>query len=88
MNWLLFLIVGLIAGVIAKAVMPGTRQEPSGWLMTILLGIAGAYVGGFIASAMGFGAGGGFIWSVLFAAVGAMVIIGLLRLFTSGRRTV
>jgi uncharacterized membrane protein YeaQ/YmgE (transglycosylase-associated protein family) len=89
MNWLVFLIVGLLAGVIAKAVMPGTRSEPAGWLMTIILGIAGAFVGGFIANALGFsGVGNGFIWSVLLAAIGAMVIIGLLRLFTGGRRTV
>lgn len=88
MNWLVFLIVGLIAGVIAKAVMPGTRNEPSGWLMTILLGIAGAYIGGIIANVLNIGGGGGFIWSVLLAAVGAIVIIGLLRLFTGGRRAV
>jgi len=88
MSWLVFLIVGLLAGAIAKAVMPGTRDEPSGWLLTMILGIAGAYVGGFIASAMGFGGGGEFIWSVLFAAIGAIVIIGLMRLFTGGRRAV
>jgi uncharacterized membrane protein YeaQ/YmgE (transglycosylase-associated protein family) len=87
MNWLVFLIVGLVAGIIAKAVMPGAREEPAGWVMTTLLGIAGAFVGGFIGEALGFGASG-FIGSVLMAALGAMVIIGLLRLFTTSRRAV
>lgn len=89
MGMLTFLIVGLLAGIIAKAVMPGTRNEPGGWLMTIVLGIAGAFVGGFIANALGLTAvGGGFIWSTLMAALGSIVIIGLLRLFTGSRSAV
>jgi uncharacterized membrane protein YeaQ/YmgE (transglycosylase-associated protein family) len=86
MNFLIFLLVGLIAGVIAKAIMPGTRDEPSGWILTIVLGIAGAFVGGWLGSLMGIGAGG-FVGQILMAAVGAIVIIALLRLF-SGRRAV
>jgi uncharacterized membrane protein YeaQ/YmgE (transglycosylase-associated protein family) len=86
MNFLIFLVVGLIAGVIAKAIMPGTRDEPSGWILTIVLGIAGAFVGGWLGSLMGIGAGG-FVGQILMAAVGAIVIIALLRLF-SGRRAV
>jgi len=86
MHFLIFLLVGLIAGVIAKAVMPGSRDEPSGWILTIVLGIAGAYVGGWLGSLMGIGAGG-FVGEILMAAVGAIVIIALLRLF-SGRRAV
>ena len=85
-NFIVFLIVGLIAGILGKAVMPGARNEPSGWIMTIVLGIAGAYVGGFLGSLFGIGSGN-FIGQVLMAALGAIVIIGLLRLF-SGRRTV
>lgn len=89
MSLITYLIVGLLAGIIAKAVMPGTRDEPSGWAMTLVLGIAGAFVGGFIASALGLTAvSGGLIWSVLMAAMGSIVIIGLLRLFTGGRRAV
>lgn len=87
MDLLVFLIVGLLAGVLAKAIMPGTSNEPSGWILTILLGIAGAYVGGMIGNALGIGAGN-FIMKVVMAAVGAIVIIGLLRLFTGGRRAV
>ena len=84
MNFLIFLLVGLIAGVIAKAIMPGTRDEPSGWILTIVLGIAGAFVGGWLGSLMGIGAGG-FVGQILMAAVGAIVIIALLRLFSSRR---
>jgi uncharacterized membrane protein YeaQ/YmgE (transglycosylase-associated protein family) len=86
MNFLIFLLVGLIAGVLAKAIMPGTRDEPSGWILTIVLGIAGAFVGGWLGSLMGIGAGG-FVGQILMAAVGAIVIIALLRLF-SGRSAV
>ena len=84
MSFLIFLLVGLIAGVLAKAVMPGTRDEPSGWILTIVLGIAGAFVGGWLGSLMGIGAGG-FVGQILMAAVGAIVIIALLRLFSSRR---
>jgi len=87
MDFLVFLIVGLLAGIIAKAVMPGTSKEPSGWILTILLGIAGAFVGGWLGSMLGIGAGS-FIAQVIMAAIGAIVIIGLLRLFTGGRRAV
>lgn len=87
MNFILFLIIGLVAGLIAKAVMPGSNKEPSGWIMTIVLGIVGAYVGGFLAGIVGLG-GFGLIGQVLMAAVGAMAVIGLLRLFTGGRRAV
>lgn len=86
MDILLFLLVGLVAGILAKAIMPGTRSEPGGWLLTILLGIAGAFVGGFIGNALGF-ASYGFWSSILWSTIGALAIIGLLRLF-SGRRTV
>ena len=45
------LIVGLIVGAIAKFLMPGS--DPGGWIMTIVLGIAGSFVGNFIAGALG-----------------------------------
>lgn len=87
MNWIIFLLVGFVAGVLAKALMPGSREEPAGWALTTLLGIAGAFVGGFIGDALGIGASS-VLGSILMAAVGAIVIIALLRLFTSSRRTV
>jgi uncharacterized membrane protein YeaQ/YmgE (transglycosylase-associated protein family) len=88
MNWIVFLLVGLIAGAIAKAVMPGTRDEPAGWLLTLVLGICGAFVGGWLGATLFGTVATGFIGQILLAAVGAIVIIAVLRLFTGGRRTV
>jgi uncharacterized membrane protein YeaQ/YmgE (transglycosylase-associated protein family) len=78
--WILF---GLIVGAIAKLLMPG--RDPGGWIVTILLGIAGSFVGGFIATALTSRNNQtvGFIGSVL----GAMLLLFLYRLFV-GRRTV
>ena len=85
MDWLVFLFVGLIAGVIAKSIMPGSAKEPSGWLLTILLGIAVAYVGGFLGRTLLGASANNFVMHIVFATVGAIVIIGLMRLLT-GRR--
>ncbi len=69
--WIAF---GLIAGVAAKVLMPG--RDPGGFIITILLGIAGAVVGGFIATQLGFGSVGGFdIRSFLIAVGGAMLLL-------------
>jgi len=86
MNFILFLIVGLIAGALAKAIMPGSADEPGGWFMTMILGVVGAFVGGFAGSMLGIG-GGGMVISIVLATVGAIIVIGLMRLFT-GRRAV
>jgi uncharacterized membrane protein YeaQ/YmgE (transglycosylase-associated protein family) len=50
MGILSWIILGLIAGAIAKLLMPG--RDPGGWIVTMLLGIAGAFAGGFIGSAL------------------------------------
>ena len=50
LTWIIF---GLIAGALAKLIMPGNQNM--GWLMTIIIGIVGAYVGAFIGQALGFG---------------------------------
>ncbi len=84
MEFLWFLIIGLVAGLLAKAIMPGTSKEPSGWILTIVLGIVGAMVGGFIARQIGIG--GGLITQIIVATVGAILVIALLRLLTGGRR--
>lgn len=81
--WIIF---GLIAGVIAKAIMPG--RDPGGAIVTILLGIAGAIVGGFIGRALGLGgrADGisdpGFLVGLAFAVLGAIVLLAIYRLAT------
>lgn len=69
--WIVF---GLIAGLIAKFLMPG--RDPGGFIITILLGVIGAVVGGFIANAIGFGGVTGFdLHSFFVAVVGAIVVL-------------
>ncbi len=85
MDWLVFLFVGLVAGLLAKAIMPGSAKEPSGWLLTILLGVAGAYVGGFLGRTLLNTAPNNFVMNIVFATIGAIVIIAIMRLLT-GRR--
>lgn len=72
--WMILL--GLIAGSIAKLLMPG--KDPGGWIVTALLGIAGSIVGGFVFGALGITGGGpsGLIGSI----VGAMILLGAYRL--------
>jgi uncharacterized membrane protein YeaQ/YmgE (transglycosylase-associated protein family) len=85
--WIIF---GLIAGVIAKIVMPG--NDPGGFIITILLGIAGAIVGGFLAGMLGLagptGSFGdrGFLIQLVFAVIGAVILLALYRLI-AGKRT-
>ena len=71
LSWIVF---GLIAGLIAKFLMPG--RDPGGIIITILLGVVGAVVGGFIANAIGFGGVTGFdLHSFFVAVVGALVLL-------------
>lgn len=73
--WIIF---GLIAGVIAKLIMPG--DDPGGFIITILLGIAGALLGGFIGSLLGFGGVGGFDFgSFVIAILGAILLLWIYR---------
>lgn len=79
LSWILF---GLVVGVIAKLLMPG--RDPGGFIITILLGIAGALLGGFIGRAMGFyGPNQGAGW--LMSIAGAIVLLVLYR-FVAPRR--
>lgn len=77
LSWIVF---GLIAGALAKFIMPG--DDPGGIIVTILIGIAGAVVGGFLASLLGLGTVTGFnIGSFLIAIVGALVLLFAYRQF-------
>ncbi|MGE0179590.1 MAG: GlsB/YeaQ/YmgE family stress response membrane protein [Sphingomonas sp.] len=81
-GWLGWIIIGLIAGAIAKAVVPG--RDPGGCLVTMLLGIGGAVVAGFVGQQLGWystGDSAGFIAAI----VGAIGILLVYRLFTSVR---
>jgi uncharacterized membrane protein YeaQ/YmgE (transglycosylase-associated protein family) len=78
-SWILF---GLVVGIIAKLLMPG--RDPGGFIITILLGIAGALIGGFIGRAMGFygpDEAAGWIISIL----GAIVLLALYRMMVRRR---
>jgi len=77
--WILF---GLLVGIIAKLLMPG--RDPGGFIVTILLGIAGALLGGFIGRAMGFygeNEAAGWIISIL----GAILLLGIYRMMVRRR---
>lgn len=79
--WIVF---GLIAGAIAKLLMPG--KDPGGFIVTILLGIIGAVVGGFIGRALGFGDVTGFNFgSFAIAVLGAVLLLIVYRM-VKGRR--
>jgi uncharacterized membrane protein YeaQ/YmgE (transglycosylase-associated protein family) len=84
---LVFIVVGLIAGLLAKLVMPG--RDPGGLIVTTLMGIAGAFIGGLVLQFLGSAAGvtGINIWSILVATLGAVIVLAIYRLF-AGRRTV
>ena len=78
LTWILF---GLIAGALAKFIMPG--NQAMGWLMTIILGIVGAFVGGFIRSALGWGDVNSFdIKSMLLAIGGALIVLWIYGMAT------
>ena len=78
MSILAWIILGLVAGAVAKAIHPG--PDPGGLLVTMLVGIVGAFVGGLIGHAL-FGAGitGFNFWSFLLAVVGAFVTLVVYR---------
>ena len=81
LGWIVF---GLIVGIIAKFLMPG--RDPGGFIVTILLGIAGAVTGGYLGRAFGWygpSQGAGFLMSL----VGAILLLALYRMI-AGRRTV
>jgi uncharacterized membrane protein YeaQ/YmgE (transglycosylase-associated protein family) len=84
MSILLWILFGLIVGVIAKLLTPG--REPGGFVVTVLLGIAGALVGGFLGRLLGiypsYQSTGGFFMSI----VGAVIILAIYQAAV-GRRT-
>jgi uncharacterized membrane protein YeaQ/YmgE (transglycosylase-associated protein family) len=84
MSWVAWIIVGIVAGVIAKWVMPGTKDEPNGVLGTMLMGIIGAVVGGWIYNLVlnQPGASGVNLYSIVVALIGACVVIGLMRVLS------
>ena len=77
MHWLWTIIIGLIVGAVAKLLMPG--KDPGGFIITMLLGIAGSLVGTWLGRAVGWyreGESAGFIMSV----IGAIILLAIYRL--------
>ena len=74
-----WIVMGLIVGVLAKFIMPG--KDPGGLIVTVLIGIAGAFVGGFVGSRLGLGTVTGLnLASILLAIGGAIVLLMVYRL--------
>ena len=82
MNIIAWIVVGLVGGALAKLLMPG--KDPGGILLTILLGIGGAILGGLLSIALGIGNGvDDFdVGTIFLAVVGSMLLLGAYRLIT------
>lgn len=81
-----WIIIGGIAGALAKFIMPG--RDPGGIIVTIIIGIIGGVLGGYIANnVLGLGASGNFIVPIVIATIGAIILLAIYRAVT-GRRTV
>lgn len=81
-----WIVLGLLAGAIAKAIMPGTQG--GGWLATLVLGVVGALLGGFIGSAI-FNIGLDTFWSLqtwIVAILGALLVLVIWGFVTKNRR--
>ncbi|MFD2255683.1 GlsB/YeaQ/YmgE family stress response membrane protein [Luteolibacter algae] len=78
MGFLTWIGLGLVAGILAKIIIPG--KDPGGWIITIILGIGGAFMGGWIGSFAGMGAADGLnLPSIITATGGAIVILLIYR---------
>ena len=82
MGWLTWIVLGLVAGIIAKFLMPG--RDPGGFIVTIVIGILGGVVGGWIGERLGYAGVTGFnLGSILFAVIGAVLLLFIYRLLKS-----
>lgn len=79
MGLLSWVVLGLIAGALAKFVMPG--KDPGGCIVTTVIGIVGALLGGFIATYLGYGGISGFdVRSLVIAILGAILLLAIYRI--------
>ena len=84
MGLISWMVVGLIAGLLARWITPG--PDPGGIIVTVLVGMAGASVGGFVVGILGGAGATGFnVWSILVATLGALILLFLYNLIA--RRT-
>lgn len=86
MNLIAWIVLGLLAGAIAKMLMPG--RDPGGCILTIIIGIVGALLGGFLSTVLGFGGLGGELdWrNLVIAVLGSIVLLALWRMLRGRRR--
>jgi uncharacterized membrane protein YeaQ/YmgE (transglycosylase-associated protein family) len=86
MSWLAWIVLGLIAGGVAKMLMPG--NDPGGCVVTIVIGIVGALLGGWLSTLLGFGGLGGDLdlRNLVIALLGSIVLLALWRLMRGSRR--
>jgi uncharacterized membrane protein YeaQ/YmgE (transglycosylase-associated protein family) len=83
MSFIWTIIIGFIAGIVAKFLMPG-KNEPSGFILTTILGIVGAFVATWLGQALGWygpGEGAGFIGAV----VGAVIVLAIWGMISKNR---
>lgn len=86
MGIIAWIVLGLVAGAIAKAILPG--KQGGGWLITLVIGVVGALLGGWIGSAV-FGIGLEEFWSIqtwLVAILGALLLLVIWGFITRGSR--
>jgi len=85
MHIIAFLLFGLIVGALARLIVPG--REPGGWAVSLLLGVAGSFLGGFIGRVFGLyreGQPAGFVMSL----IGAIILVGIYHAFARRRALV
>jgi uncharacterized membrane protein YeaQ/YmgE (transglycosylase-associated protein family) len=85
MDILLWIVFGLVVGIVAKFIMPG--RDPGGMILTIVLGIVGAMLGGWVGRVLGLYREGE-VAGFLMAVVGAIIVLALYRLVLPGRSRV
>ena len=82
-----WIVVGLIAGLLARFLLPG--DDHGGLILTTLIGMAGAVVGGVLIGVLGGAGATGFnVWSILVATLGAVMLLFVYRLLTGGQRRI
>ena len=85
MGILALLVLGLLAGLVAKLILPG--NDPGGIIVTMVIGVVGAFIGGLIASALGLGGLSGFdLRTFVIAVIGSLLLLVLYRSIAGPRR--
>lgn len=80
-----WIVLGLIVGVLAKWIMPG--KDPGGFIVTIVIGIVGALIGGYLSSYLGYGSVTGFdLRSLAIAVAGALLLLFAYRQLTGSKK--